>query len=83
MGIRVFDFKCPQGHVAERFEDAETRAVECSECDQLALRQIATPRAVLEGFSGAFPTAADAWERRRESHMRKERKIMDNHNTYK
>jgi hypothetical protein len=81
--IRVFDFRCPEGHVTEHFVELGTAAVQCPECDQLALRQIAAPRAQLDGCSGHFPTAADAWERRRESHMRKERKNQENHGTYK
>lgn len=80
--IRVFDFRCVNGHVSEHFVDHET-AVQCPECDQLALRQLAAPRAKLEPFSGAFPGAAAAWEKRRESHMAKERKNQENHGTYK
>jgi hypothetical protein len=94
MGLRVFDFKCPLGHVTEHFVGAEWRegdAVQCSHladgalltCGKPAMRQIATPRFTLDGCSGDFPTAADAWEKRRESHMRKERKNMENHDTYR
>jgi hypothetical protein len=52
-------------------------------CGKPAMRQLSAPRAQLDGCSGHFPTAADAWERRRESHMRKERKNQENHGTYK
>lgn len=79
--IRVFDFKCPNDHVSEHFVENET-AVQCPECDQLALRQLAAPRAKLEGITGAFPGAADKWERNRASHMRKEAKNKANHDTY-
>jgi hypothetical protein len=44
---------------------------------------IAAPRISLEGLSGDFPTAADQWEKRRESHMKKERRNQERHGTYK
>ena len=83
MSIRAFDFRCVAGHVSEHFVEVETRAVQCPECDQLALRQIAAPRAVLEGITGAFPSATDKWARNRESHMAKERRNQESHGTYK
>ena len=79
--IRVFDFRCAGGHVSEHFVEAGTCAVQCPECNQLALRQVAAPRAKLEGITGAFPSAADKWERNRESHMKKERRCLENHGT--
>lgn len=81
MGLRVFDFRCPLGHVTEHFVDAEIEEVQCY-CECVAKRQIAAPRFALDGCSGDFPTAADAWEKRRESHMRKERQNMEKHGTY-
>lgn len=85
MSIRVYDFRCIAGHVSEHFVEAETCAVVCPEksCNQLALRQPSAPRAKLEPFTGAFPGAADKWERTRESHMAKERKNQENHGTYR
>lgn len=82
MSLRVFDFLCPQGHRTEHFVDADIVEVQCH-CESMAKRQIATPRFALDGCSGDFPTAADAWERKRESHMKKERKNQENHGTYK
>lgn len=82
MGIRVYDFRCPKGHVIERFVDADIVEHQC-DCGALAKRQLSTPRFALDGTSGDFPTAADAWEKRRDSHMAKERKNQENHGTYK
>lgn len=79
--IRVFDFRCPDGHVEERFADDETRVVTCL-CGKPAQRLIAAPRCKLDGLSGDFPSAADKWARDRESHMRKERKHMESHKEY-
>lgn len=81
MSIRVFDFRCPLGHVTEHFVDAGIEEVQCH-CECVATRQIAAPRAKLEPFTGSFPGAADAWERRRESHMRKEQQNVREHGTY-
>lgn len=82
--IRVFDFRCNAGHVSEHFIGHET-SVQCPEpgCDQLAHRQLAAPRAKLEGITGAFPGAADKWERNRESHMRLQSHNKREHGTYK
>lgn len=79
--IRVFDFVCRNGHRVERFVESGIEEVEC-ECGAMGKRQIATPRVSLDGCSGHFPSAADEWERRRESHMRKERKNMEDHGSY-
>jgi hypothetical protein len=91
MGLRVFDFKCEFcGQVTEEFVEADVAEIPCPardgshpRCGHSALRQIAAPRAQLEGLSGAFPGAAMAWERTRNSHMAKERKNQEKHGTYK
>jgi hypothetical protein len=85
--IRVFDFKCRRCEtVAEFFVDTkewrEGDDVPCPKCHGPAARLIPTPRVSLDGCSGHFPTAADAWERRRASHMAKEQKNLANHDTY-
>ena len=70
----LFDFQCPDGHVHEHLVDRDTRAIECTTCGKIANRIISPVRAYLEPFSGAFPTAADQWEKRRSQHMNWERK---------
>lgn len=82
MGVRVFDFLCKNGHRAEHFVETGIEEVECH-CGAMGLRQIAAPRAALEPFTGAFPSAADKWVARRESHMRRERHNQEQHGTYK
>lgn len=80
---RVFDFRCDVGHVREVFvTDHEARIAPCPECGRPATRLIAAPRAKLEGITGAFPGAYDAWERKRNEHMAKEQKVMRDHGTY-
>lgn len=80
---RLFDFFCPNGHVHEDLVEPNLACKLCPTCGEMAWRVIAAPRAQLEGFSGAFPSAADKWEKNRESHMRKEKRNVDRHGTYK
>lgn len=63
---RMFEFKCVKDHVTERFVDDEVKVVECPHCHNDASRIISTPRIALEGITGAFPSAADAWARKHE-----------------
>ena len=83
MGTRVFDFRGSNGHTAELFVDVGTTHAPCPVCGAVAEKQLSMPRIALDGCSGDFPTAADAWEKRRESHMRKERENQEKHGTYK
>jgi hypothetical protein len=80
--IIVLDFVCVNGHRTERFVRPETVAVPCPVCSMLAERVISAPRALLDGTSGHFPGASDSWERKRESHMAKERRNMRDHGEY-
>lgn len=82
MSLRVFDYLCSNGHRKERFVYAQEETLPCEQCNGVAVRQLSSPRFELDGCSGDFPTAADAWEKRRESHMRKERKNVEAHDSY-
>ena len=82
MSIRVYDFRCFEGHVSEHFVDADIYVVQCPRCHQFAARQPAAPRAKLEGITGAFPGAADKWVRDRESKLAQEKRNLENHGTY-
>jgi hypothetical protein len=63
---RIFEFLCPKGHVTEKYVDDEVKVVECPHCRNDASRIISTPRIRLEGITGAFPSASDAWARKHE-----------------
>lgn len=71
---RIFDFQCAKGHVTEKFVDDSVTVVQCPHCGNDASRLISAPRISLDGCSGDFPTAADAWVNRRNSHIAWERK---------
>jgi hypothetical protein len=71
---RIFDFTCKNNHTTERLIDDSTRVVRCPECSQDAERIISPPVFKLEGITGQFPTAYDAWERKRAEKLAVERK---------
>jgi hypothetical protein len=63
---RIFEFRCVKDHITEKLVDDEVRSVECPHCHNEASRIISTPRIRLEGITGAFPSASDAWARKHE-----------------
>ena len=67
---RIFEFRCVKDHITEKFVDDEVRSVECPHCHNEAARIISSPRFVLEGITGAFPSAHDAWARKHEEATR-------------
>jgi hypothetical protein len=67
---RIFEFRCVKDHVSEKFVDDEVRSIECPHCRNEASRIISSPRIRLEGITGAFPSAADAWARKHEQATR-------------
>ena len=83
MAIRVFDFECPAGHRNEMFVEADVVSMQCLTCGNIAQRMLSAPRCQLEGITGSFPGAASAWEKRRESHMKKEQKHKEQHDTWR
>lgn len=82
----LFDYKCPDGHVHEMLVSSKKHrldVVQCLTCHKPAVRMLAAPRCQLEGITGHFPGAAMAWEKRRESHMKKEQKHKEQHDTWR
>ena len=67
---RIFEFRCVKDHVTDHYVDDEVISVECPHCHNEASRIISSPKFKLEGITGAFPTAYDAWERKRAEAMR-------------
>ena len=74
MPRRIFEFLCENNHRTEAFVDTECHATPCKECGSEAVRVVSAPSMKLEGWSGSFPTAADAWVRKRSEKMAVERK---------
>jgi len=70
MSKRIFEFRCGEGHITEKYIDEEVTTIECPTCQCVSLRIISKPRIALEGVTGDFPTAADAWARKHEEATR-------------
>lgn len=74
MALRMFEFLCANSHRVEALVDPETTHLLCSKCGREAAKIISAPTTKLEGWSGSFPTASDAWERKRAEKLAVERK---------
>ena len=74
MALRFFDFLCENSHKTEAFVDSEEYTVLCKECGSEAKRTVSAPMMKLEGITGSFPSAYDAWERKRAEKLVQERK---------
>ena len=68
--IKVYDFKCTNGHYFEEFVDADTTTIRCG-CGANATRVVSATPCVLEGASGDFPGRHMKWVREHEQAGRK------------
>jgi len=76
---RMFDFKCPAGHITEALVDDHVRNNFCGVCGEVASRIISPVRCKLEGFTGDFPSAYRKWEENLAEATRVEEKRIANH----
>lgn len=60
---RIYDFKCPAGHMTEALVEDWTQNHFCGVCGEVASRIISPVRIKLDGCSGDFPSATRKWER--------------------
>ena len=60
--IKVYDFKCTNGHYFEEFVDADAKTSRCG-CGANATRVASATPCVLEGASGDFPGRHMKWVR--------------------
>jgi hypothetical protein len=67
---RIFEFRCAKDHLTEKLVDDAVHSIECPHCRNEASRIISSPRISLEGITGAFPSACDAWARKHEEATR-------------
>lgn len=74
MSRRLFEFKCKDSHVTERFVDETVKTVQCSECGADAEKILSAPSIYLEPFSGLHPTSYDRWNRVRAEKLAQEKK---------
>ena len=75
MARRIYEFVCKEAHHrTESFVDEECHVTPCKECGAEATRVMSAPTMRLEGCTGDFPSAADAWVRKRSQKMAQEQK---------
>lgn len=74
MARRMYEFKCEQSHITDKYVDESTQTVTCDTCGWEAKRIMSSPMMKLEGCSGDYPTAADAWVRKRAEKLKVEQK---------
>ena len=63
---KVFDFRCPNGHVHEEFVKAEVTESRCKTCGAVSTRIVSAPSFHLNGSDGTFPGAHMKWVREHE-----------------
>ncbi len=65
MVLKVFEFKCEQGHIFEEFVEAGTTSSRCG-CGANATKIVSPTNHVLEGASGDFPGRHMKWVKEHE-----------------
>ncbi len=60
--IKVFEFKCDQGHIFEKFVEGNVTSSRCG-CGANATKIVSATNHVLEGASGDFPGRHSKWVR--------------------
>jgi hypothetical protein len=68
--IKVFDFRCTNGHLFEKFVASNVTVSRC-DCGANATRVVSATKCVLEGASGDFPGRHMKWVREHENAGRK------------
>ena len=62
---KFYDFKCPNGHVVEKFVPSGTRISRC-DCGADGTRMVSAPAFILNGSSGDFPGRHMRWVKEHE-----------------
>ena len=74
MALRFFDFLCENDHKTEALVKDDVYTAFCKVCNAEAKRLVSAPMMKLEGITGSFPSAYDAWERKHAEKLAQERK---------
>ena len=62
---KIFDFRCPNGHVFEKMVSGDKAVCRC-DCGEDAAKQLSAPAFILDGASGDFPGRHMKWVREHE-----------------
>ena len=63
--IKVYDFRCDNGHVYEQFVDYSTEVSRCK-CGASATKMLSAPAFILDGHTGDFPGRHMKWVKEHE-----------------
>ncbi len=81
----IYEYKCIEcSDVTEdirSMQDRDKLGI-CKLCGADTKKIMSATRSTLDPISGDFPKATNRWESNRNSHMRQEKKNMDNHGSY-
>ena len=64
--IKVFEFRCTNGHIFEEFVEQDTTISRC-DCGANATKIVSATRHILDGASGDFPGRHMKWVRENEN----------------
>jgi len=71
MARRIYDFKCPDGHITEEYIDSEIKTSVCKTCGANTKRLISPVTCHLDVTSGHFPGATMKWAKEHEKGAKK------------
>jgi hypothetical protein len=74
--IKVFDFRCTNGHVFEKFVDQDTTTTRCG-CGANATKIVSATQCILDGSTGDFPGRHMKWVREHEEAGRRGREARE------
>ena len=76
--IKVFDFRCTNGHTFEEFVEGDVTSSRCG-CGANATKIVSATQHILEGSSGDFPGRHMKWVREHENAGRSSRILVLGH----
>tara|TARA_R100001530_G_scaffold122582_1_gene90248 strand:- start:657 stop:890 length:234 start_codon:yes stop_codon:yes gene_type:complete len=74
---KIYDFRCPEGHVFEKYIDDDIKNVPCEICKQESTRVVSCRGILLDPISGDFPSTTMKWARDRQVKIKAERKVAE------
>lgn len=74
--LKVFDFRCTNGHVFEDFVDSTCTTTRCG-CGANATKIVSATQCILDGSTGDFPGRHIKWVREHEEAGRKGREARE------
>jgi hypothetical protein len=71
---RIFDFRCADGHVTERYIDDSIKEIVCPQCDAEAVRKISPVKCKLDW---SFPGESIKWAKKHEEEAKRKTEPTD------